>query len=612
MTHWRIALFVLLAQLPLQQQPQRTGTASLEGVVVRLGTNEPISGVDLELTDTAPPQLQVPLAAPATGAASSATAPPSAPPAPFTAKSGSDGKFVFRSLPSGAYKLVAARIGGAYVPFEFGQRGILGRGVVFPLGDGEQKRDVRMEMAPVGTITGRVFDENNRPVGHAAVLALSPMYRDGQQIFNILEIVHTDDHGEYRLFSLVPGPYYVAVRPEDPSRRTTPLSLAPPGRRGPSEQAVQPVVTKRILPTGQVLEETYQFVYYGGSTDVKRATPINVAPGATIGAVDIPIAAGKTRSIHVKGHVVDGSVGGPARGASVRLIPRTFSAHMIVPNTVTDGNGDFDLVGVIPGSYRLYFLGAQVQQRPSAPGTPPPPPPPILTAMLPLEVGNDDVQNLSVAINVGSTVSGKISIEGRAENDPDLSRIRVTLEAVPTGVAMVGSQSAQSISSNGGFSVANVWPAVYRLLVAPLPANTYVKSIRLGNLDLLGQNLITPLQSDGQIEIVIGTDVATVQGRAANERGDGVSNVKVALVPETTPLRGRVDLYRNGATDPSGNFRIINVPPGDYRVFAWEDVEDGAWMDPEFLRRDEGRGKSIRVAAGRGDSVSVTVISGKR
>jgi hypothetical protein len=596
MNTWPIALFFLLAQVPVPQPP-RTGTASVEGIVVRLGTNEPIAGVDLELTDTQfPPAGATP--------ASPATAQPPAP-APFTAKSGSDGRFALRNLPSGAYKLVAARIGGAFVPSEYGQRGVLGRGVVFPIGEGEIKRDIRLEMAPVGTITGRVFDENARPVGHAAVLALTPMYRDGQQILNIAEIVHTDDRGEYRLFSLVPGKYFVAVRPEDSTRRTVPLSVVPPGRRGPTEQAVTPVVTKRILASGETVEETHQFVYYGGSTELRRATPLNLAPGANIGAVDIPISAGKTKALHIRGKVVDGAIGGPAKGANVRLIPRTFSAHMIVPQTVTDANGEFDLTGVIPGSYELYFLGAQVPQRAPTPGVPPPPPLPPLMTRVRLDVGNEDVNGIAVVINLGSAIQGQIAIEGRQQNDPALAGLRINLDAVPTGVAMVGSQGAAVTDAR--FRVENVWPAVYRMSVQNLPPALYVKSIRLGNLDLLAQPLTVPLQSDGIVEVVLGSDSSIAEGRVVNERGEGFSNAKVALVPDV-PLRGRLDLYRSAASDGSGSFRLTRVPPGDYKVFAWEEAEDNAWTDPEFLRPEESRGKTLRVGAGGSESVSVTVI----
>src|SRR5262249_32740931 len=149
---------------------------------------------------------------------------------PYTVQSGPDGRFIFRNVNSGNYKLVVARVGGGFTPYEYGQRGYLGRGVTFPIADGEAKKDFRLEMAPVGTITGRVLDADNRPVGHVAVIAMTPIYRNGERVVTMLELVHSDDHGEYRLFSLTPGRYYVAARLEDLTRRTVPLGYYPPGR----------------------------------------------------------------------------------------------------------------------------------------------------------------------------------------------------------------------------------------------------------------------------------------------------------------------------------------------------------------------------------------------
>src|SRR5688572_6264866 len=598
MNNVRMGLILLLAQLAAPQQPPRTGTASVEGVVVRLGSNAPISGVDLELANVTP-------ATPPAGT----PAPPSTP-VPYIGKSGTDGKFAIRNVPSGTYKLVAARIGGLFVPVEYGQRGVLGRGATFSLGEGQQMRDIRLEMAPVGTITGRVFDEHQRPVGHAAVLALSPMYRERQPVLNVMQIVHTDDRGEYRLFSLVPGKYYVAVRPEDPNRRSAVLNVVPPGRRGPYEQATAPVVTKRILPTGETIEETFRFVYYGGSTEITRAVPLNVTPGATLGAIDLPISAGKARALHIRGKVIDGTTGNPAAGAAVRLIPRTFNAFMIIPNTTTDAGGRFDLTGVTPGSYQLYFLGAQVPAQRTPAGVPPPPPPPPLMTMTTLEVGNENLEEINVTINPGSTVAMRATIEGRPENDPDLAKLRVTLEAVPTGVAMVSSFGGQ-FTANGTTSIPNIWPADYRVIVAGMPSNGYVKSIRLGQLDLQANLLRVPIQQTGQMEIVIGTDSSTVEGKVVNDRQETASNVKVALVPDAS-LRRRGDLYKSIATERDGTFRLTGVAPGDYKIFAWEEAEDGAWRDPEFLRFDEARGKPVRVNALRTETVSVVVIPARR
>jgi protocatechuate 3,4-dioxygenase beta subunit len=584
---------------PLLQVPQTppAGTASLEGVVYRLGSTDPISGVDLELS-------------PQSSTAGLTPAEPQLPgPASYWAKSGSDGKFAFRAVPSGAYKLVAARVGGAFVPFEYGQHGILGRGVVFTLGEGELKRDVRMEMAPSGSISGRVVDENGKPVGHAAVLALNTLYREGEQVMNLAQVVNTDDNGQYRLFALVPGRYYVAIRPEEPTRRTATWTVFPPGRRGPSEQAVSPVVTKRILPTGEILEETYRFVYFGGTTDAARAVPIDLPPGGNLGAVDVPYSVGTMKSLHIRGKIIDGTTGSPAAGAAVRLVPRAFSSHMIVPTTTANAMGEFDLNGAVAGSYHLYFLGAQLPQRPTAPGVPPPPPPPPLVALLPLDLANSDVENLSITINAASTITGRVSVEGQ-EGDPGFARMRVTLEAIPTGVAMVQSVTATP-SADGQVRIERVWPANYRALITGNPPQTYLKSIRLGQLDLINQPLPVPLQTDGQLDIVLGNDPGSVEGRVTNERQDAAVNVKVALVPDA-PYRQRGELYRYTTTDIHGNFRVTSVAPGDYKVFAWEDVQDDAWRDPSFLRLDESRGKPLRIVARKTESTTVTVIPKRR
>jgi hypothetical protein len=227
-----------------------------------------------------------------------------------------------------------------------------------------------------------------------------------------------------------------------------------------------------------------------------------------------------------------------------------------------------------------------------------------------MEVGNEDIENINVTINPGSTVTARVTIEGRQEGDPDLAKLRVNMDAVPTGVAVVTSVGSP-VAANGIATIADIWPADYRMTVQGIPPNTYVKSIRLSQLDLMADVFRIPTQVSGQVEIVIGADAATIVGKVVNDRQETSSNVKVALVPDG-PLRRRGDLYKSTATDGSGSFRITGVAPGDYRLFAWEEVDDGAWRDPEFLRQDETRGKSVRVSALRTENVSVVVIPARR
>jgi hypothetical protein len=47
---------------------------------------------------------------------------------------------------------------------------------------------------------------------------------------------------------------------------------------------------------------------------------------------------------------------------------------------------------------------------------------------------------------------------------------------------------------------------------------------------------------------------------------------------------------------------------GEYKVFAWEDAESGAWMDSEFMKPLEGKGESATVREGSQANVQATSI----
>jgi hypothetical protein len=38
---------------------------------------------------------------------------------------------------------------------------------------------------------------------------------------------------------------------------------------------------------------------------------------------------------------------------------------------------------------------------------------------------------------------------------------------------------------------------------------------------------------------------------------------------------------------------MVNLPPGEYALYAWEDVEEGDWMDPGFLKKSEGTAVTV-------------------
>ncbi|MGA2216118.1 MAG: hypothetical protein ABSH31_22790, partial [Bryobacteraceae bacterium] len=71
----------------------------------------------------------------------------------------------------------------------------------------------------------------------------------------------------------------------------------------------------------------------------------------------------------------------------------------------------------------------------------------------------------------------------------------------------------------------------------------------------------------------------------------------------------RMDLTRSGFSNEKGEFKIKDVPPGNYKVFAWEDVPVGAPQDPDFRKPFEKQSAAIRMASNGHEKVQLTAIA---
>jgi hypothetical protein len=109
------------------------------------------------------------------------------------------------------------------------------------------------------------------------------------------------------------------------------------------------------------------------------------------------------------------------------------------------------------------------------------------------------------------------------------------------------------------------------------------------------------------LEIVIGLKGGTIRGVVRDSRA-AAGGITVALVPDETH-RQRYELFRSATTDSAGRYEFRGIPPGNYKVFAWEDIESKSWMEPAYLRVFEDLGKGVAVGEGASETVDVTAIS---
>jgi len=92
--------------------------------------------------------------------------------------------------------------------------------------------------------------------------------------------------------------------------------------------------------------------------------------------------------------------------------------------------------------------------------------------------------------------------------------------------------------------------------------------------------------------------------------GSVVSNATVLPIAEAK-LRSRRDSFYEATTDQYGRYHVEGIRPGDYKLFAWDDLEPNSWFDPDFLKDVEGRGEAVTVTANGHGTVSLHLVGAK-
>jgi hypothetical protein len=589
----RLLYIFLLLLLTQRAASQQTPDTRIEGTIVRFATNEPLANAKLELrggTQT------------------------------LTTTTENDGKFYFPNLQPGTYRILAWRDG--FWPAEYGQRWVDGPGQSIPLTAGQKLTDIRVTMTPGGVISGRITTATGQPAIGARVRAMKPWIQENQRVLRTVQEVVANDLGEFRLIWLLPGRYYISATMVDFPAGAQLVINPDAANTGDASRSVSRPVTSKPLPNGLANDEVYIPIYFPNTSDALRALAVDLPMGAEYQGVDINLL--PTRTFHVRGVVSNpppppttGPRGGQAaqgaavagqRGAipqtPIRLTPATPNGSLY--NTGIDATtGAFDFPKVVPGDYVSYlFLNG-------------------LTVRTPVEVRNGDVDAVSLTVSDGVTIPVHVSFDGDVlpKNLPDLRGLNPTLWRNPTLL------NAPAMPASRGDSPAlqNIAPGDYFIYVNPIlpplngnnpvnqPAgwlNAYVKSIRLGDIDVMKRGLSLESQTKGTIEVVIGANPGTMEGHALDDQRAPIPGAVVTLFSAERSARiYRSDMYKVTSTDTSGRFQIQGLPPGDYKVFAWDNVENGAWMDPELLARFETWGQTVHVEEGKNAAVDLPTIN---
>jgi hypothetical protein len=257
----RLAVVALILQSALLAASQQITKGSIEGIVVRLGSNEPIEGVRVALT-------KAPIAVNLIRMGSSSSV-----------ITDSEGKFEFKELDAESYRLTFGSDG--YVRQEYGQRVFPGQGSPIELAAGQSLKNIVVRLTPTGSVSGRVRDSDKNPLVSVPIQLMRYVYDSrGRRTLQTFGNARTNDQGEYRIYFVTPGRYY--------------LNAGTVGYDTPAAGRSE-------------VRASYTSRFYPGVANVSEASVIEVQSGADIRGMDLTIASQQV--FRVRGRIIDSSNG---------------------------------------------------------------------------------------------------------------------------------------------------------------------------------------------------------------------------------------------------------------------------------------------------------------
>jgi protocatechuate 3,4-dioxygenase beta subunit len=440
------------------------------------------------------------------------------------ARSDATGKFEFKTMESGSYRLQAdppltdARyLSTAGFVTRSGERK-----TVLNLAAGQIEDGLRITLDRAGAISGQVVDEYGDPAAYVRVTALRRTPNAGYQGTRADGLMMTDDEGRFRLFGLAPGEYIVLARPR--------VAVDDTGTAAPK----------------------FVNTYYPGALNISEAAVIRV-DARQVANIDLQLRRGG--SVRASGIVID-SRGVPASGVSVAVMSGDSRVGFGGPAASTATDGRFSIAGIGPGSH-VIVVRPRNSARSGAISAE--------YAAVPLSL-YEDSKDITITTRPGARVHGRVLLEGGTPEKVPLGVHVTATIADPLVRSALRTGARAVVGEDGTFAIGPLYaPAFIR---ARTPKGWWLRAVTLDGNDIT--DIPTAFRGAGEnLRVILTNRRASLSGQVVDRNGNTVPAAVVVLMSaDKTRWDAQFSTTRKVNASATGSFEIDGLAPGDYLIVA--------------------------------------------
>lgn len=537
-----------------RQQPAQTGAAAVTGRVTAADTGTPLRRVQVRVSGQ---ELR--------GVRSAMT--------------DAEGRYTVSNLPAGRYSINFMK--GGFANMSYGQKRPNQPGKSVDMADGQKMENLDVALIRGGVIAGRIVDDFGEPIVDARVQVLQLRWFNGRRrLMGGGRGNQTNDRGEYRIWGLGPGDYYVSATSTDRLMFFEPQAAA----LDPSDSS------------------GFALTYYPGTPNVEEAQKVTVGGGQEASNVDFALVT--TRVVRVSG-IAMASDGRPMSSAMVMMFPRggMEMGGMMMPMAARTGaDGSFVILSVPPGEYQVQARSER--RRPRADGG-------EEVAQGTVSVGAEDVKNVMLVATRGVRVSGRIVFEGSTPTAEVKDRLRVFMPSADAEgpVMAMGPAGDAQVSPEGTFDLRGI--SGRRSFAVSAGPPWVMKSARVGGTDVLDSGYEFGKEDVSNVEIVLTSRSPTLTGSVTGENNSPISDYVVLAYStnEESWQRAAGSAPRSfsiGRPDQNGTYKVNGLRPGAYYVVAVAEMPEELG-NPDLFKALKDRAKQVRLQEGETERLDLVV-----